>query len=74
MEERLADLWLDFSSDVFEQSKNYGIEPGDLDKNREKVIVVLENSDLRQKSRGILSRYARGVGEILKTESDFEKL
>jgi hypothetical protein len=74
VEERLADLWLDFSSDVFEQSKNYGIEPGDLDKNREKVIVVLENSDLRQKSRGILSRYARGVGEILKTESDFEKL
>lgn len=66
-EKKLADLWLNFSGEVSEKFKKYGIEPGELDKKPKEVIRILENSDLKQKSREIFGRYARRVGEILKT-------
>lgn len=60
-EKKLADLWLDFSGEVSEQFKKYGINPGDLNENPEEAIRTLENSDLKQKSREIFSHYARRV-------------
>lgn len=66
-EQKLADLWFNFSGEVIEKFKEYEIEPGTLNDKPEKVIKILENSDLKQKSREFFGRYARKIEkEILK--------
>lgn len=68
IEQELARIWSDFYGEAQAVREKYGLEANiiDVDSSRDKVIYVLKNTDLRQASRRIFSRYAREVGKIIK--------
>jgi len=73
VEERLADLWNDFKEEVGEYLKKEGAGANAIDTadGVGGVIDALRYTEIKEKSRSLISEYARKVSQIMKETGDY---
>ena len=69
---QLAELWQSFQEETIYYHRRLGLEADEVDLDTAKVVNALHSTDLKQKSRQIITDYSKKVSIILKSAESSE--